>query len=239
MKTLLTCSLIFSLTACAGLSQKTYTLPEKLGALDAGSPLACRFQKQTTDGNTQQNSNWYFWRQAQRTETRDERSNQGEIWTKNAAGQFFYTRLFYNERIALEFVPGDLTATEAAPSWQQLTSLIDPNTLGKDLPLLSKDNSGNTAVEYYRGTVKGVPTEVDWLPALQLPSRIVKKLPEGTLSLSLSECAKEAEFAVKPRTKLELDNLRHIDYTDLGDMEDDPKVQHLEQLMGEHHHAGH
>lgn len=239
MKTLLTCSLIFSLTACAGLSQKTYTLPEKLGALDAGSPLACRFQKQTTDGNTQQNSNWYFWRQAQRTETRDERSNQGEIWTKNNAGQFFYTRLFYNERIALEFVPGDLTATEAAPSWQQLTSLIDPNTLGKDLPLLSKDNSGNTAVEYYSGTVKGVPTEVDWLPALQLPARIVKKLPEGTLSLSLSECAKEAEFAVKPRTKLELDNLRHIDYTDLGDMEDDPKVQYLEQLMGEHHHAGH
>ncbi|MFI3157581.1 MAG: hypothetical protein QX199_15645 [Methylococcaceae bacterium] len=239
MKTLLAASLIFFLAACAGPSQKTYILPEQLGEIDATTPLACRFEKQTSDGNKLQNSNWYFWRQAQGTETRDERSNQGEIWAQNNAGQFFYTRLFYNERVALEFVPGDLAATESAPSWQQLTSLIDPNTLGKELPLLSKDNSGNTAVEYYSGTVKGVPIEVDWLPVLQLPARVVKKLPEGTVSLSLSECAKEAKFAVKPSTKSELDNLRHLDYTDLGDMEDDLMVHHIEQLMGEHHHGEH
>ena len=239
MKTLLAASLIFFLAACAGPSQKIYTLPEQLGEIDATTPLACRFEKQTSDGNKLQNSNWYFWRQAQRTETRDERSNQGEIWAQNNGGQFFYTRLFYNERVALEFVPGDLAATETAPSWQQLTSLIDPDTLGKELPLLSKDNSGNTAVEYYSGTVKGVPTEVDWLPVLQLPARVVKKLPEGTVSLSLSECAKEAKFAVKPSTKPELDHLRHLDYTDLGDMEDDPMVHHIEQLMAGHHHGEH
>lgn len=239
MKTLLSFSLILFLTACAGPTKKMYALPEGLSAIDATTPLACRFEKQMADGNNLQNSNWYFWRQMHSTETRDERSNQGEIWTRNNAGQFFYTRLFYNERVALDFVPGDLAATEAAPSWQQLTSLIDPNTLGKELSLLSKDNSNNTPIEYYSGAIKGVPTEVDWLPALQLPARIVRRLPEGTSSLSLSECAKESKFAVKPSTQSGLNNLRHLDYTDLGDMEDDPMVHHIEQLMGEHHHDKH
>lgn len=205
-----------------------------------GAPsLACRFEKQTADATNPKNSNWYFWRQAQRTETRDDRANQGEIWERNNTGHYFYTRLFFNERIALEFLPGDLAATNATPSWQQLTSLVDPSTLGKELSLLGKENLDGTAIEYYSGAINGVPTEVDWLPALQLPARLVKKLPEGSVTLTLAECSKDANSAVKPIGKAELDNFRHLDYTDLGDMESDPMVQHLEQLMGGHHHEGH
>ncbi|MDO9103607.1 MAG: hypothetical protein Q7U57_01465 [Methylovulum sp.] len=240
MKTLLVSSLIFFLTACAGPVKQMYTLPEGLGEIVTTTPLACRFDKQMADGISPQNSSWYFWREAQRTETRDERSNQGEVWERNHAGQLFYTRLFYNERVALEFVPGDLAATGATTSWAQLSSIIDPNILGKELPLLSKETSGKTVVEYYSGTVKGVATEVDWLPALQLPARIVKQLPEGAVTLVLAECGKGSKFAMTPITKTELDKFRHLDYTDLGDMEEDPMVQHLEQLMGGgHHHDGH
>lgn len=239
MKHLFASSLILLLTACAGSATKTHTLPKGLAEITSISPLACRFEKQTTDEKNPQSSNWYFWREAQRTETRDELSNQGEIWERNNAGQFFYTRLFYNERIALEFVPGDLAAIGTAASWRQLTSLIDPSMLGKELSLVGKDNANGIAIEHYRGTLNSVATEVDWLPALQLPARIVKKLPEGSVTLILAECAKESKFAVKPIVKSELDNMRHLDYTDLGDMEDDPTVQHIEQLMGGHHHEGH
>ncbi len=233
MKYLLAPSLIVLLTACASLEKSGYTLPENLADISVTSPIACQFEKQSA--NHPQNSKWYFWRDAQRTETRDEASNQGEVWERNNAGQFFYTRLFYNERIALEFVPGDLAATEATPSWKQLSSLIDPNTLGKELPLMGKENIGKNAVEYYGGTLNNVATEVDWLPSLQLPARMVKKLPEGAITLTLSECSRKLSSSVKPITKPELDNLRHLDYTDLGDMEDDPMVRHLEQLMGGHH----
>ncbi|MGZ8225202.1 MAG: hypothetical protein ACXWT3_01025 [Methylococcaceae bacterium] len=237
MKTLLTTSIILLLTACAGPANKMYALPEGLGEISATTSLACRFEKRIGAENNPQSSNWYFWRAPQRTETRDQLSGQGEIWERNNAGQFFYTRLFYNERVALEFTQGDLTATGAAPSWAQLTSLINPKTLGKELPLLGKENAGNITVEYYSGALKGVLTEVDWLPALQLPARIVKKTPEGNLTLTLSECGNSAKLALSPISKAELDTFRHLDYTDLGDMEDDPMVQHLEQLMGGHSHA--
>lgn len=233
MKTLLLTALIASLTACAGHTNRP--LPDSLAGFTPNTPIACQFDKELSDGKTSQHSDWYFWRQGQRTETRDEASQQGEIWEKNAAGQFFYTRLFYNEKVALDFVPGDLAATGSTPSWQMLSSLLDPSHLGKELALTGKENVNRIAVEHYRGTEKGIETEVDWLPDTQLPARLSKKLPEGTVTLSLSQCGEQA-IKAKPISKPELDNLRHLDFTDLGDMEEDPLVQHLEKLMGGHHH---
>lgn len=237
MKTLLTSSFILLLTACAGSATKSYSLPEGLAGLSAINSLACRYEKQTAGGKNRQPSNWYFWRQTQRTETRDELSNQGEIWERNDAGQFFYTRVFYNEKVALEFVPGDLAATGAEPSWRQLTSLVNPENLGKELTLLGKADKNGMPIEFYKGTVNNIVTEVDWLPDLQLPARIVKMLPDGMLSLTLADCGNDSKFKVNPITKSEYDSLRRIDYTDLGDMEDDPMVRHIERLMGGHHHG--
>ncbi len=239
MKTLLAFLLVLLLSACAGSATKTYILPEGLGQVVATSPLACRFEKHTTDGKNTQKSNWYFWRETQRTETRDELSNQGEIWERNSAGQYFFTRLFFNERVALEFVPGDLAAMGSSPSWQQLSSLIDPKTLGKELKPQGKGSAGGLSVEYYSGTINNVVTEIDWLPDLQLPARLVKKLSDITVILTVSDCGNVSKFAAKPITKPEFDKLRRLDYTDLGDMEDDPMVRHLELLMGGHHHENH
>lgn len=236
MKTLLTTSFILLLTACAGSATKSYSLPEGLSGVSAVNSLACRYEKTAGDKNRQP-TNWYFWRQTQRTETRDELSNQGEIWERNGAGQLFYTRVFYNEKVALEFVPGDLAATGAEPSWQQLTSLVNPEKLGKELALQGKADKNGMPVEYYKGAVNNIMTEVDWLPDLQLPARILKMLPDGRLSLMLAECGNDSKFKVKPIMKSEFDSLRRIDFTDLGDMEDDPMVRHIERLMGGHHHG--
>lgn len=239
MKTLLTSSFILLLTACAGSATKSYSLPVGLSGVSAINSLACRYQKKTAGDKNRQPASWYFWRQTQRTETRDELSNQGEIWERNDAGQLFYTRVFYNEKVALEFVPGDLAATGAEPSWQQLTSLVNPDTFGKELALLGKADKNGMPVEYYKGEVNNIVTEVEWLPDLQLPARIVKMLPDGILSLTLADCGNNSKFKVKPITKSEFDSLRRIDYTDLGDMEDDPMVRHIERLTGGHHHGQH
>lgn len=230
MKKLLILSLILSLIACTNSAQH-----EGLAGLAATPQLTCRYEKQVVDANKSRKTNWYFWRQEQRTETRDELSNQGEIWEYKKPGEFFYTRLFYNERVALEFVPGDLATTGTAPSLQQLTSLVDPKMFGKELILVSTGNSDGLSVEYYSGIINNIATEVDWLAALKLPARLVKKLPEGTVALTLSECDKGSKLAFKPITKAELDGFRRLDYTDLGDMEDDPMVQHIEKLLGGHH----
>lgn len=86
------------------------------------------------------------------------------------------------------------------------------------------------------GTVNNIATEVDWLPAFQLSARLVKQLPDGTVTLTLSTCDKRSQFPVKPITKAELDSFRHLDYTDLGNMEDGPTVNQIEKMLDRHHH---
>lgn len=237
MGKLIIISFIFCLTGCAGSAQHPFSLPQGLLGLASSPQLACRYEKQVLDGNKGQKTNWYFWRQQQRTETRDELSNQGEIWEVIKPGNFYYTRLFYNEHIALEWGHGDLMASGSTPAIKQISSIVDPDMLGKELVLQSKAETNGVPIESYRGTVNNIATEVDWLPTLKLPARLIKKLPEGTVTLSLSDCDKESQFPIKPIAKAELDSFRRLDYTDLGDMEDDPMVQHIEQLMGGHHNG--
>jgi hypothetical protein len=80
--------------------------------------------------------------------------------------------------------------------------------LGKELALQGKAESNGMVIESYRGTV----------------------------TLTLSACGKQSQFPTKPITKAELDSFRRLDFTDLGDMEDDPMVHHIEQLLGGHQH---
>jgi hypothetical protein len=102
--------------------------------------------------------------------------------------------------------------------------------------LVSKETDGKLVIEHYKGIINGVLTEVDWSPALQLPVHLNKALPDGNLTLTITKCGNNAKLNISPITKTELDDFRHLDYTDLGDMEDDPMVKHIEQLMGGHHH---
>lgn len=227
---------IICLTACADSSQQALSLPQDLLGIASSSQLACRYKKQVGEGSKAKTTDWYFWRQPQRSETRDALSNQGEIWETLNPARFNYTRLFYNERVALEWGQGDLMASGSTPSIKQVNSIVDPDKLGKELALQGKSEANGMSIESYRGTINKIVTEVDWLPALQLPARFLKKLPEGNVILTLSACDKDSQFPVKPISKAELDGFRRLDYTDLGDMEDDPMVHHIEQLLGGHHH---
>jgi hypothetical protein len=240
MNKLLTATVLLLLSACASSSKNGYSVPENLSQLSASSSLACRFEKQMVKAQPTRSSNWYFWRDANHTETRDELSRQGEIWQLMANQQFFYTRLFFAEKTALDFFPADLAALGNAPVWTQLTTLVDTQQFGKGLVLVSQNKQNpQHPVEYYSGVLGGVKTDVTWLPALQLPAQLVKMLPEGQFTLTLKECATPEHLTVKPMSKTDLDNFRHIDYTDLGDMENDPTVKRIEQLMGGHHHDEH
>lgn len=232
-------ALSLSLLACSDARKALPALPTGLANLKPSNALACRFSKTLESANHRQLSDWYFWRSASRTETRDMLTSQGEIWERNQNFQLFYTRLFYNERIAMEFVPGDLLAIGTNPSWQQINSLIDPAYLGKELALIDTKNLNGNAVEHYQGTLNWVNVDLYWLPSLQLPAQLSKTLPEGSVTLNLLDCGPASEFSVQPLTKTEFDSLQRLDYTDLGDREDDPMVQRLERLMATERTHGH
>lgn len=235
MKKLITLVFGLSVTACATAPGTDLNLPDSVKGLVSNQTLACRFEKRVTNAENPKASDWYFWRQDQRTESKDDLSNQGEIWERNAKGQLFYTRIFFTEQVALEFTPGDLAATGTTSSWPTLYSLVNPANLGKELALTSKEQVNGLAVEHYQGVLNGIATEVAWLPKLLLPARISRKEAQGLFALTLSDCGDPSRFAVKPMDQTRLNQLRRLDYTDLGDMESDPLVHHLEELMGQQH----
>jgi len=226
------------LTACASSNHKiASSLPGNLHYLSSSSPLACVFEKMVIEAGKESKSTWNFWRWPNRIETRDEMSQQGEIWQKDAGGRIFYTRLFYPERVALEYMPGDLAATGVEPHWEQLEAgLLDPRQLGARLRLLGKEYGSGLNLERYAGTLDGIATEVDWLPSLRLPSRITKRFPERLVILAMRDCRELSKTQTQPLSSQELDSYRHIDFSDLGDMESDPKVQRIMELTGSHHH---
>lgn len=221
--------------SCSNLS--TVELPAKVGSISSTANFGCKFDKQFDGDNPGVNNvnPWYFWRNGNQIEMRDEQSNQGEIWEKGQNGKLSYTRLFFNEGIALDFTPGDLVALDLNPAWDELNFIISPDELGKSLKLAGKERVQNMPIEHYQGILKGVVTEVDWLPTLKLPARIVKQQKEGNFSLVLAQCDDVDYRDLKPSNPRSVNNLRHIDFTDLGDMEDDPAVKKLEQLIGVHH----
>lgn len=234
------CLILIALTlaGCASSTQDFYNeLPTGLNAVTNASTLACQFEKQVTTANDKQHSHWYLWRAPMRMETRDELTQQGEFWERNNQAKLFYTKVFFNEKAAVEFVPGDLAALGKSASWPQLSSIIDPAVLGKQLQLIQEQRISDMQVQYYRGKLQQADVELAWLPTMQLPLRLLKKMPDEELVLTLKTCAQP--LPVHPISQSELNQLRRLDYTDFGDMEDDPLVKRLEMLMGEHHHDTH
>jgi hypothetical protein len=231
------------LTACAASKHDLAPpLAQALKQLASAGPIACTYEKTVTAAGQASQSAWHVWRSADRVETRDDLSRQGEIWQRDAGGRLFFTRLFYPERVALEYAPGDLAATGLTPSWEQVAAaLLDPRQLGTSLRLAGKGQVAGLGVEHYAGTLDGVAAEVDWLPALGLPARVAKTFPERAVSLAIKDCAESPKAQAQPLSSQELDAYRHIDFSDLGDMESDPAVRRILELTGghSHHHDGH
>ncbi len=238
MKTSLILLLLIFLHGCAtSRPPLSALLKGELQSLSATTPTACTYEKSITENGVVASSAWHFWRWTNRTESKDELSRQGEIWQKNATGQIFYTRIFYPERVALEYMPGDMLAIGVQPNWKKIEAgLIDPAQLGRELRLVNRQQNSGLALEHYAGKTNGSDIQVDWLPSLGLPIRVEKQFQGQVVSLSMKECSDLAKGKTMPIATRELDGYRHIDFSDLGDMESDPVVQKIIATIGGHTH---
>lgn len=239
MKRLLVACMSIAVTACALSPNKTLNLPTELSALSNTTALACHYEKQVYAAGqpTSPVTDWYFWRDGKRTETHDEITQQGEIWERDQQGRLTHTQIFFDEKVTLEYTNVDLVTSGISPQWQQLWSLIDPKTLGKELKRERVDTVAGLGSEHYSGQLDGMTTELDWLPNLQLPARIEKKTDRGGFSLKLTACHAAEQSPWKPLSKPAYDQYRHLEYTDLGDMESDPLVLRILARLGGHTHA--
>jgi hypothetical protein len=207
--------------------------------LSEDTALSCLYKKTSAIENGSSSSDWHFVREKNRTESRDSASQQGEIWERDSQGRLFLTHVFFAEQAALDYSPGDLNASGRLPAWEAAWSIIDPTLLGKELKLIKKTTDGNgIAEEIYQGKWAGNETEIHWLPGLRLPTYVKKQAADGQQTLTIMNCWPIDKAAIQPTNESTLSAYRHIDYSDLGDMETDPLVQKIVALSGGHSHGG-
>lgn len=205
---------------------------QSLVGLTAQSAVSCRYEKSHGEGLTDK-SRWDFMRLSDRTESRDEKTGQGQIWERDPKGVITMTHLFHQEKVALEYSAGELTATGQLENWGKHWSIINPQQLKEGFTLDKRERLGGVEALDYRTK----NSQIIWLPELQLPALIRTIREEGGEDVvRLVACEPLQRAQVKPMTEAQINAYRRIDFSDLGDMEADPLIRKIEALLGEHSH---
>ena len=157
-----------------------------------------------------------------RAEDRVEYRLSGEpirVWEKVADG-LAHSEVFPADGRIVGYSPGDLRALGRHPAWDQLSHLVDP-ALRDRLEARGMATSRVThgqAVRRYRGQVQGIPVEMEWLEAADLPAEYRSGKGKAAYVLEL----RGLEQVPVAQAFTATDGLREIDYADIGDMELDP-----------------
>jgi hypothetical protein len=103
---------------------------------------------------------WYFDRQPQRIAL--QKGAIDEIWHRDEQGQVSLERIFHDEQRAVDYSAGELTTLGVQAPWPALATFVDPRSLA--------------------GVIGGDRLRVEWLPALQLPARLIRTDRAGTVT---------------------------------------------------------
>lgn len=199
--------------------------------------VACRYEmKVTPNANSKATSNnaWFFWRTPNMVQTLDADGDHGEIWQQTANGSIQYRKLYHADKTAVEYMPADMPANNMSFDWAKLSSILSQQELNALKPIKKTHFLGFRA-ELRKGKIDGQVIEVLWLSDENLPASIIRKDKTGRLELRLVEFEPLSASHRKPVDVREIDNYRHIDAADFGDMENDPFVKKVLATDGHHH----
>ncbi len=208
---------------------------EFVKAQSAETAMNCRYARHSQDSMHQSDAPWYLFRGADRVESFDEASQQSQIWEKDQNGLVSEMRVFHSERLVLEVSNGDLLVSGHLPKWATVWSMVDPEELSKNFKSRGLEMVHDVPVERFEGQVDGVDTRVEWLKAQAIPIALKRASERGVDEVRLVGCTSSADGLVQPTSNLKLLDYRHIDFSDLGDMESDPQVQRIARLLGHGH----
>lgn len=122
---------------------------------------------------------WYFDRQPQRIAL--QKGAIDEIWHRDEQGQVSLERIFHDEQRAVDYSAGELTTLGVQAPWPALATFVDPRSLA-GLRVVSHNGSGAAERVRLAGVIGGDRLRVEWLPALQLPARLIRTDRAGTVT---------------------------------------------------------
>ncbi|QNP40229.1 hypothetical protein [Lysobacter solisilvae (ex Woo and Kim 2020)] len=141
------------------------------------------------------------------------------VW-ENGADGLVHREVFVADGRIVSYTPGDLRALGRNPEWLSLSHLVDPALRAQLQAQGARKVSAlrNARAQRYRGEVHGVPVQLDWLDAADLPAQYRSGKGRAAYRLELRTLEQRPASVAFTAT----DGLREIDYADIGDMELDP-----------------
>ncbi|MEK6667478.1 MAG: hypothetical protein AABZ19_01490 [Pseudomonadota bacterium] len=170
---------------------------------------------------------WYFSRSAEQVALL--KGNIDEAWHRDQGGNLRFERIFHEDQRTVDYSAGELKTLNVRADWTALSSFLDPLEL---MSLAVKSRSGRGPAEQLHlvGRSAGEVVSVDWLPALQLPSRVVRtSRAHGITRIELKEHATNAP-SNWPKPGVRSADYLHMDASDFGDMDYETVVKKSEAL---------
>jgi hypothetical protein len=201
--------------------------------LRAAPEVAAEFETTfSSESKSTQTRRWRLFRDQQSVETSELGSPDGEEWILNADQSVTYRRLFHPERRAVEYSPRDLALSKIPAEWSRIAHVVSPKLLEK-LKASDQPNSPNTL--RYEGEVDGQSIVVLWSTTLEIPTQVETKGPSGNTNVVLVQSHKLSD---SPWLRLGKRDYHTIEFTDLGDSEQDPIIKRILLRMGKAHQCG-
>ena len=229
-------SLISLLMACSDVGKAPEPDLELVKNQGPEAAMTCQYIRHSMDGSHQSDTSWFLLRAPDRVESYDEMRKESQIWQKDQNGLVSEMHVFHSEKLVLEVSNGDLLASGHLPKWATIWSMVDPEEIAKNYKSTGHLKIKDMPVEVFQGEKEGIETDLEWLSPLALPVAMKMTSTKGVDALRLKGCWAPAQGPMQPTTQEQLLAYRHIDFSDLGDMESDPQVQRITKLLG-HGHA--
>lgn len=229
-KTALLLTLSFLAMGCAQSPRQPLQIAQSLPA------IAAEFQTTVEDeqgDDKPRQYRWRFWRTQNRVETLNLEDKSGEVWEKTEQGEFTYQRLFHAHQQIIDYVPGDLKAIGIAPDWTGLSSLLN-HEIRAALHGGEPETVEDRQAVHYQGGTEQAPLEVSWLIREQLPAAMIRHENGHRLTTRIVAVYPGGQA---PWSTPITDDYRHLDFSDIGDKENDPFIKSiLPKLKGSHAH---
>jgi hypothetical protein len=169
----------------------------------------------TTKATGARQNIWHFYRQPQHIALL--KGAIDEVWHRDEQGQVSFERVFHDQQRAVDYSAGELTTLGVQTPWSALATFVDARALGA-LRVVSHTGSGASERVRLAGVVGGDTLRVEWLPALQLPARLIRTDRAGTITdMRLVQHAVQAPADWPTPGQRSAAYLR-LDAADFGDM---------------------
>lgn len=194
---------------------------------------------------------WWMMRESNRIEFRDfnkttgELAKQSEMWIYHGNNKSSYFFLMHQDMRAIEYLFDDLKILGRSidkKKWQQLTKFVTSDELAS----FTKRNTKSALfqgyqVESYEGRLGEAQINLAWLPTLNIPVRLEYVYATRKTTIQLSDLYTDDRLKEVPKTTDKIiANYQQVYYTDIGDMEDNPRAQEwiakTNGAPGLHHH---